>query len=82
MYLIGFDKQEMRSRIARCVDGPSEVGNLQFALGADEEIFWLDVPVDHVLAVAVDQCVRDFVHELQIENFLLFFVNFCGLKMM
>lgn len=37
------------------VDGPAKVGNLDLALGADEEILGLDVAVDDVLLVAVGQ---------------------------
>ena len=37
------------------VDGPAKVGNLDLALGTDEEILGLDVAVDDVLLVAVGQ---------------------------
>ena len=37
------------------VDGPAKVGDLDLALGADEQILGLDVAVDDVLLVAVGQ---------------------------
>ena len=37
------------------VDAPAEIGNLQLALDADEEVLGLDVAVNHVLLVAVHQ---------------------------
>ena len=39
----------------RRVHGPTEVRDLQLALDADEQVFGLDVAVDHVLLVAVQQ---------------------------
>ena len=40
------------------VHGPAEVGNLELAVDAQQQVLWLDVAVDHVLAVAVQQRAR------------------------
>ncbi len=40
------------------VHGPAEVGDLQLALHAEQQVLGLDVPVDHVLGVAIHERAR------------------------
>ena len=35
------------------MNGPAEIGDLQLSLQAEQQVFWLDVAVDHLLRVAV-----------------------------
>lgn len=39
------------------MDTPSEVGDLELSVQADHDVFWFDVSVDYVLAVAVVDCI-------------------------
>ena len=44
--------------------GPPEVGDLQLPLEAQQEVLGFDVAMDHLLGVAVEQRVRQLLHQL------------------
>ncbi len=46
------------------VDGPAKVRNLDVSLHADKQVLWFDVPVDHLLGVAVDEGVSQLSYVL------------------
>ncbi len=47
------------------VDGPAEIGDLQLPVDANQDVLRFDVPIDHVLRVAILQGVRHLEHVLQ-----------------
>ena len=46
------------------MDGPPEVGDLERLAACEEQVFRLDVAVDHVLAVAVLESPRQLLHQV------------------
>ena len=50
------------------VDRPAEVCDLQLPVGSQQQVLWLDVPVDHLLRVAVVQSIRQLHDVLRREE--------------
>ena len=48
---------ECLTAIAGRMDTPAEIADLEIALDAKQQILWLDVAMNDVLAVEVGQCV-------------------------
>lgn len=48
----------------RCMDRPTKVCNFQLSTIAKEQIFWLDITVNHLLLMTVDQGIGYLLHEL------------------
>lgn len=60
----------------RCVDRPTKVCNFQLPSIAQEQIFWLDVTVNHLLLMTVNEGIRYLLHELKMGKRFAYRLNF------
>ncbi len=49
----------------RCVDGPTEIGDFDIVVVAEQQVLGLDVAVDDLVLVAVEQRVRQLSHVIR-----------------
>lgn len=44
----------------RCMNRPAKICNLQLSISPQQQVFWFDVPVNHLLRVTVVEGISQF----------------------